>query len=139
MFVNGRRRTLVTPAVDVTTVTTENDAVAAAAEWAALSYRVEGVEALVEPLGVSAKTPEVRVVVVPSLRRFECVVHEESDFDAVARGLDELRRSGWGVWVLTPLKQLGDAHLAFRGEADFVQGWWVRPDSSVTFTAPQIP
>ena len=118
---------------------TGNGAVSTAAEWAALSYRIEGVDAQVESLNAATRAPEVRLVVVPGLRRVECVVHDESDFEAVATELDGFRRSGWGVWVLTPLKRLGDAHLAFHGGADYLQGWWVRPDKSVTFTAPQIP
>ena len=117
----------------------EHGAVATAAEWAALSYRVEGVDAQVEPLGSPTNKPDVRLVIVPALRRVECVVHDECDFDAVALELGDLRRPGWGVWVLAPLRRLGDAHTAFRGEADYVQGWWERPDRSVTFTAPQIP
>lgn len=142
MFGNQTQGSPMTPRVDSTT-TTSNGAVATAAEWAALSYRVEGIDAQVESLYAAAEAPEVRLVVVASLRRVECVVHDESDFDAVARELarelDQLRRSGWGVWVLAPLRRLGDAHIAFRGEADFLQGWWVRGDRSVTFTAPQIP
>jgi hypothetical protein len=107
-----------------------------AAEWAALSYRVEGVDAQVNAFGTA--TAE-RLVVVPSLRRVECVVNDESDFAAVALGLSELASAGWVVWVLAPLRRLGDAHSAFRREAEHVQGWWVRSDRSVTFTAPQIP
>jgi hypothetical protein len=133
-----RRHSAVTPGIN-TAVAHEDGAVATAAEWAALSYRVEGVDAQIKPLGPATAPPEVRLVVVPSLRRVECVVDDESDFSAVARELEELRQSGWGVWVLTPLRRLGDAHIAFRAEADYVQGWWVRPDRSVTFTAPQIP
>lgn len=118
--------------------TSEDAAMVAAADWAALSYRVEGRDAQVETLPAGADG-DVRLVVVPSLRRVECVLHDESDFTAVARGLDEMRRSGWAVWILAPLRRLGDAHLAFRGEADYLQGWWVRPDESVTFTSPQVP
>lgn len=127
------------PGVQARIASADNGAVATAAEWAALSYRVEGVDAQIASLGVAGETSEVRLVVVPSLKRVECVVHAESDFQAVARELVELRRSGWGVWILTPLRRLGDAHVAFRDEAEYVQGWWERPDRSVTFTAPQIP
>jgi hypothetical protein len=129
----------VTPRSDALDTRPKDGVVATAAEWAALSYRIEGVDAQVEPFRGADETPEVRLVVIPSLRRIECVVHEESDFHVIAGELDDLKRGGWAVWVLSPLRRLGAAHLAFRGEAEYIQGWWVRPDDSVTFTTPQIP
>ncbi len=111
-----------------------------AADWAALAYRVEGLDVRIEPLEEpEGKVSEAQLVIVPSLRRVECVVDANSDFEAVARQLAVMSGSGWSVWVLAPLTRLARARVAFGPAVDQLQGWWERSDRSVTFTAPQVP
>lgn len=114
----------------------------AAADRAALSYQVEGLIAGVEDLdfGVASGIP---AVVVPSLRRVELVVGEDTNLGALAEAVPaHFPDTGWSVWILAPLHRLTDAHSAFSsstGCVERLQGWWLRPDQSVTFTEPQLP
>lgn len=114
----------------------------AAAMRAALSYHVEGLAADLENIAF-ADDAIIPAVVIPSLRRLELVIDDSTDLTSLARLLPEhFPDTAWAVWVLSPLDRLADTHAAFgpsAGCVERVQGWWLRPDDSVTFTEPQLP
>lgn len=112
-----------------------------AAGHAAFSYEFEGTSATVEALDPArGDDPRCagRAVILPDLRRIECVLDSTTDFSAASGYLAGYRAEGWDVWALVPLARLGEAHTAFGQVADCVQGWWQREDAAVSFTAPEI-
>lgn len=113
----------------------------AAASRAAYSYEFDGVEARIESLAPDQSGDSRcagRAVVLPSLRRVECVLDSSTDFDAAGKYLAEYGAEGWEVWALVPLARLGSAHTAFSHVADRVQGWWQRADTIIAFTSPEV-
>jgi hypothetical protein len=112
----------------------------AAANWAALTYEVGGVEASVKPLADSELDLACAgwAVVIPDLNRIECVLDAGTDLRLATDRLGDLSEAGWSVWALVPLAQLNQAHDVFRSTAEYVQGWWEREDH-FTFSSPEIP
>jgi len=113
-----------------------------AASWAAFTYGLQGVEARIQPLAADPQSDTAcsgQAVVLPHLNRVECVLGTSADFSNAHKRLAVLADNGWAVWALVPLARLGQAHTAFWGAAEFVQGWWQRDENEVAFTQPEVP
>lgn len=115
----------------------------AAASWAAFLYQLDGTEVVVRPLEEpSQEKPRGcrgRAVVLPDLRRIEAVFDATTDFSGALAVLQDFVAEQWAVWALVPLGRLGEAHQAFSGTVDFLQGWWPRDARAFAFTQPEVP
>lgn len=105
-----------------------------------MSYRFEGLDALIAHAPDAADlSGRCQFVVIPSLRRVDCIIGESSSFDEIAGQISLLGERGWSVWALVPQHSLPSAHLAFQSCAAQLQGWTVRDGATVSFTAPEDP
>jgi hypothetical protein len=102
---------------------------------AATSYKINGWEAV----EIDADETGLSELHVEALRRTECFLAQESEFETLRTRLLESSQPGWEVWGIVPLELLGAAHASLRGVTDRVQGWWLKADGSISFTLPQIP
>ncbi|MGW4528973.1 hypothetical protein [Amycolatopsis sp. NPDC004378] len=94
---------------------------------------------LAEQLGRSVTgTALGSVVLVPRLRRVECVFTADEHWDVARQALLVLADQGWAVNALVPLHTLGAAHEVFRGLPVRLQGWWERDDRDMAFTEPEV-
>ena len=113
------------------------------AEWSAFAYRLRDFECRVTSLAESESTAAEpcsgSAVAVPTLNRVECILDNDSDFSLASSQVYKLAEEGWDVWAVVPVARVGEAHLAFVGNAEFIQGWWPRPDGEISFTAPEVP
>src|SRR4051794_36727960 len=85
----------------------------AAANQAALAYRLEGEVAHVEQFLPGLRDGPAyggAAIVLPALRRVECVLDGSSDLADATKELVRLTEDGWSVWAVVPLHLLGVAH-----------------------------
>lgn len=79
-------------------------------------------------------------VVVPELRRIECVVGGWDEMERAFREFEALIDRNWHVSTLVPIRAMGAAHVAFRGLSISLQGWWARNDDPAPhFSSPEVP
>src|SRR5579884_2309888 len=87
------------------------------------SYRLAGYEVVCRRVEDSHSP----TFVVPRLKRLERIETEDSISRVEVAELQQDRATGLEVWLVVPLKQIGEAHGRFRGVADRLQAWWVGP------------
>lgn len=78
-------------------------------------------------------------VVVPRLRRIECIINDRDKLPAARDRINALLSRGYEVDALMPVQFLGAGHEAFRGCRIRLQGWWERKEHGLAFTTPEIP
>lgn len=108
-------------------------------------WDLAGEEALVQEWEVIARelgkdevsTVILCAIVVPRLRRIECVI-DTGDLSAALDDLDQLLSRGWEVSALLPVRSLGKGHQAFRGRPIHLRGWWHRDKLGPAFASPEI-
>ncbi len=89
-------------------------------------------EPVASPSGIEA------VTIIPSLRRIECLVSDEVDYESLWKSLRGLTNAEWTACVLTGLGRMAHAHSELRGLPVRVQGWWRDENADVHFTADQV-
>jgi hypothetical protein len=118
-------------------------AVAAAAQenWRGLGEASEVVDwsVIASALGIEPGEVIKTAVVLPQLRRIECVLDDEADMRHAGEQLRALLVRGWSVNALLPMHSLGAAHQALRGLRIHLQGWWTPADDRLRFTSPETP
>ena len=71
--------------------------------------------------------------------RIECVVDQSFDGAPLVAGVHKLAADGWTITVLAAASLSGEAHRALRGAPAHIQPWWIDPDDTVCFGAPEVP
>lgn len=100
------------------------------------SYEHQGTRALPSWVLNGEATGDDPDIVLPDVRRVEEIANHVSELDLDR--LERLRRLGFEVWVLVPLKEMGSAHSRLRGLADRIQAWWVE-ENHIRFGEPRFP
>lgn len=117
--------------------------VAAAAQenWRGLGEISEVVDwsIIASALGIDAGEVIKTAIVLPHLRRIECVLDDQADMRRAEAQFQALLLRGWSVNALLPIRSLGEAHQALRGLRIHLQGWWTLADDRLRFTSPETP
>jgi hypothetical protein len=110
------------------------------------SWRVHGEQSAVhawsDMASVLGRGPDdaiKSVVVVPRVRRVECVLDPNTKIESAVDDVAALVAAGWAVSALLPVSAMGVAHEAFRGLTIELQGWWESAPGEVRFTALETP
>ena len=90
-------------------------------------------------LGIDAGEVIKTAIVLPHLRRIECVLDDQADMRRAEAQFQALLLRGWSVNALLPIRSLGEAHQALRGLRIHLQGWWTLADDRLRFTSPETP
>jgi hypothetical protein len=112
-----------------------HQAVVTASSW---SYRTGGEDVRLAQDLAGAGFLNCPDILLPSLRRAEHVVTEES-LEAFDGGRwSSLRDAGYDLWALVPLAAVARAHECLRGVVDRIQPWWIE-NGRVRFGEPRLP